>query len=272
MMARAERLWGEGLLLFVLRLVQLNNGFDPDTGLALSGSGVGPLAGHGVWIGLLLCFAADLFLCFRRPGGGKRSYACCFSPLEGGPALGALTAGSFLLIAGGALLLAGALPPQGTVAVTTAAAGVLGAAGGAGLLLLARELRSGDVPSAFPLLPAMFFSVLFLLAVYFPEESNPVLARFWLPVLAAAMAAYFLYQLSGFFHGEGNLRWFGLAGELAVATCIASSADCLRSPGRLLVYLGFAVTATVFLLLLREEPLPEPVEPEEKAEEEAGNP
>ena len=260
------RLWLEGVVLFILRLVHLRTGFDPETGLALPS-----LAGNVLWIGLLVCLGVEAVLCFRRPGDSKRSYACCFHTLEG-PALGALIMGSFLLIAGGALLLAGALPPQGTVAVTTAAAGVLGAAGGAGLLLLARELRSGDVPSAFPLLPAMFFSVLFLLAVYFPEESNPVLARFWLPVLAAAMAAYFLYQLSGFFHGEGNLRWFGLAGELAVATCIASSADCLRSPGRLLVYLGFAVTATVFLLLLREEPLPEPVEPEEKAEEEAGNP
>lgn len=261
MMTQAGRLWWEGLLLFILRLVQLKNGFDPDTGLALSGAGAGPLAGHGVWIGLLLCFAAELFLCFRRPGGSKRSYACCFGPPEG-PALGMLAAGSFLLIAGGALLLVGALPPQGTVAVTTAAAGILGAAGGAGLLLLAKELRGEDGPSAFPLLPAMFFSVLFLLAVYFPEESNPVLARFWLPVLAAAMAAYFLYQLSGFFHGEGNFRWFGLFSELAAVTCIASAADCLRSPGRLLVYLGFAVVCTVFLLLLREEPLPEPEEEE----------
>ena len=116
-----------------------------------------------------------------------------------------------------------------------------------------------------PLLPVMFFSVLFLLTVYFPEESNPVLARYWLPVLAAAVGAYFFYQLSGFFRSEGNLRWFGLVSSLTAVTCIASAADCLRTPGRLLVFLGFAVTATVFPLLLREEPLPEPPGPEEDA-------
>ena len=260
---QAWLVWLGGLLLFILRLVQLKNGFDPVTGLALSGSGIGPLAGHGVWIGTLLCFAAELLLCFRRPRDSKRSYACCFRTPEG-PATGALTAGCFLLLAGGTLLLIGALPPRGGTLVT-AAAGLLGLAGGAGLLLLVRKLRSEDAPPVSPLLPVMFFSVLFLLTVYFPEESNPVLARYWLPVLAAAMAAYFFYQLSGFFRSEGNLRWFGLVSSLAATTCIASAADCLRTPGRLLVFLGFAVTATVFPLLLREEPLPEPPGPEEDA-------
>ena len=248
---QAGRLWLEGLALFALRVIQLQSGFDPATGLALPS-----LAGQLVWILLLICFAADVVLCLRRPKG-RRSWACCFQAPEGA-GMGALAAGSFLLIAGGALLLIFALPPQGTVGVTTAAAGALGAAGGAGLLLLIKETRGTDEPAVFPLLPAMFFSVMFLLAVYFPEESNPVLARYWLPVLAAAVAAYFVYHLSGFFRGEGNLRWFGLAANLTVVSCIPAAADCLGDPGRLLVFAGFAVIATAFPLLLRAQPLSEP--------------
>ena len=255
----AGRLWLEGVVLFALRLVHLRTGFDADTGMALPS-----LAGRAVWIGLLVCLAAEAALCVRRPGNSKRSYACCFRILEG-PALGVLTAGCFLLIAGGILLLLPVLPPQGAAEVTAAAAGALGIAGGAGLLLLAKELRSGDAPTVFPLLAAMFFSVLFLLAVYFPEESNPVLERYYLPVLGAAMAAYFLYQLSGLIRGEGNLRWFGLIADFAAVTCVAAAADCLDNPGHLMVYLGFAAVITAFLLLLRKEPLPEPEEAEEDA-------
>lgn len=256
----AGRLWLEGAVLFVLRVVQLRTGFDPDTGLALPS-----LAGQVLWFGLLACLAAEVLLCLRRPRDGKRSYACCFHAPDG-PALGGLIAGSFLLMAGGLLLLFSALPPQGTAAVTSAAAGALGIAGGAGLLLLSRELRGGGTPTVFPLLAAMFFSVLYLLAVYFPAESDPVLERYYLPVLSAAMAAYFFYQFSGFFRREGNLRWFCFTAGFTVVPCIAAAADGLSSPGHLLVCLGCAVTATMFLLLLRREPLPEPEEPTEEPE------
>lgn len=260
---RAGRLWLEGVVLFLLRLAQLRTGFDPATGLALPS-----LAGRCLWIALLLCFGADAVLCAFRPGDGKRSFPCCFRPPEG-PLLGGLTAGGFLLMAGSALLLFQSLPPQGAAALSTAA-GVLGIAGGAGLLLLVKELRGGGTPSVLPLTPVMFFSVLFLLTVYFPEESNPVLDRFYPLVLGAAIAAYFLYQFSGFFKEEGNLRWFGLTGSLTVIACLTAAADCLGDLGRLLVYLGFALTATVVLLLEREEPLPEPESPDEEdaAEEE----
>lgn len=253
----AVRLWCEGAVLFVLRLLQLGTGFDPDTGLALPS-----LAGRCLWIGLLLAFAAEAALCLSRPKGNKRSYTRCFDGF-GGPALGGITAGSFLLMAGGALLLLRNLPPTGSVALATAAAGFFGVAGGAGLLVLAMSFRAGS-PATLALPPAMFFSVLFVLAVYFPEEADPVLDRYYLPVLGAAVAAYFLYQLSGFFRSEGSLRRFSLVSGLTVVTCAAASADCLQNPGRLLVYAGFAVTATAFVLLLREEPLPEPEAPAAK--------
>ena len=257
---QAGRLWLTGAVLFALRLVQLRSGFDPDTGLALPASDPASLPGRILWIALLACLAAEAVLCIRRPAGAKRSYACCFTAPEG-LTLGLLAAGSFLLAAGGALLLIRALPPQGTAAATAAAAGALGIAGGAGFLLLAKELRGSGSPTLFPMLPAMFFSVLFVLAVYFPEESNPVLDGFYVPVLGAAMAAYFLYHLSGFTRQEGSLRWLVFTGDMAVITCTAAAADGLRDAGRLLIFLGCAVLATVFLLLLRRDPLPEPETP-----------
>ena len=252
MLLTAGRLWLESGVLFALRLVQLRTGFEPDTRLAVPGAP----AGLAMGIALLLCLAVEGLLCLRRQRGGKRSYACCFDPPEG-PVLGGLAAGSLLLLAGGTLLLIRVLPPQGTAAITAAIAGALGIAGGAGLLLLVRTLRRGETPSAFPLLPGMYFSVLFVLAVFFPAESDPVLERFCIPVLGAALGAYFFYQLAGFTHREGNPRWMCLTGGAAVLTCTAAAADCLGEPCGLLIYLGYALTATVFLLLLRREPLPE---------------
>lgn len=272
-MLRAGCLWLAGAVCFVLRIVQLRSCFDPVTGLALPGSDPAALPGKLLWLLLLACIAVEAALCFRRPKGGKRSFSRCFDGLEP-PALRVLCAGSFLLCAGGGLLLVSALPPRGAMGAIAAAAGVLGIAGGAGFLVLAKALREGGDPTAFPLLPAMFFSVLFVLAIYFPEESDPVLERFYLPVLASALAAYALYQLAGFTRREGSLRWFPFAGDLAVITCAAALADCVGQWGRMLVFLGYALVLTVFLLLLRARPLPEepeggesPAEPEPEPEE-----
>ena len=267
---RIVRLWLEGAVLLVLRFLQLQSGFDPATGLP-----VPFLAGTLVWVGLLACLAVELVLCFFRPKGGKRSFVCCFQPPWGAASAGLVT-GAFLMIAGGALLLVSVLPPRGAVEpavkLTEAAAGVLGAAGGAGLLLLNKRLQGEGKPPVYPLLPAMFFSVLFVLSIYFREKSNPVLERYYLIVLASVSGAYFLYRLSEFFRGEGSLRWFGLTADLSVVICIAAAADFWKEPGRLLVDLSFAVTATVLLSLLRAEPLAEPEEEEPEETEEAGDP
>ena len=271
---RVGRLWLEGIVLLILRVVQLNTGFDPYTGLALPST-----AGRVLWILLLVCIAAEAVLCFRQPKGGKRSFACCFQGLEDAKVPGlrlegawvpGLIAGGFLLAGGGALLLVDALLPQSTLEMIAAAAGLLGIAGGAGFLLLVKKLRSGDGLSVYPLLPAMFFSVLFLLSVYFPEEGNPVLARFYLPLLAAAMAALFLYQLSMFFQAGGSLRGFSFIAGLTVITCFAAMADFAADPVRvkLLIDVGFAVIASIFLLIQRAEPLPEPENPAEEENKE----
>ena len=233
---KSLRLWVQGFLLLALRWAQLRSGFDP---VAL----------------LLFLAAAEAILCFRLPGG-KRTYLNCFSPFEQRH-LPFLVAGSFLLGVGAVLL-----PGGGMMAI---AAAVTGAATTVGLLLFAASLRRGNAPRALPLLPAMVFSVLFLLMIYLPEGSNPVLADYYLAVLTASLIACAFYQLAGLTLREGKLRWFVFFGDLAIPLCLASLADSAGDLGRTLTLLGCALVLTVFLQLRRSEILPEP-EPEEEGQ------
>lgn len=236
------RLWVQGLLLLSLRWGQIKTGFDPATGLSRHS-----MPGMILAAMILFLAAAETLLVFRLPGG-KRTYTNCMDPLEKSH-LPLLAAGS-LLLAGGSVLL----PGWDTLHIITL---VLGAAAAVGFILFARIVRSGGDVKVFPLIPSMFFAVAFLLVVYLPEEGNPVLARFYLPVLAASLMACAFYQLAGLTLGECKLRWFVLLGDLAVPLCLAAMADCADNLGRMLVYFGAALVLTVFLTLRRAEPLPE---------------
>lgn len=244
---RGLRLWVQGLLLFALRYAQLRTGFDPDTGLARASA-----PGFALVILLLLCAAAEFYLCTRIPGG-KHAYLCFLEP-PGNGHLPFLAAGSLLLAAGVVLL-----PGWGPLKV---AAAVTGVAAAGGILLFVRALRSGADTKPFQLLPAMVFSAVFVLVIYLPEDHDPVLERYYLPVLAAALIACAFYQLTGLTCREGKSRWFVLFGDMAVITAVASAADCTGDLGRMLIYLGFAVALTAFLLTRRDELLPEPEEDE----------
>lgn len=240
---RGPRLWVQGLLLFALRLAQLRTGFDSETGLA-----VASLPGTLLAALLAVCAAAELVLCLRLPGE-KAAFDVQFARPE--RAVPCLVTGSFLLAAGGALLLVSALPARGVAAM---AAGILAVAAAGGFLLLVRQLRAGGTAGVLPLLPAMFFAVFFVLTVYLPAGADPVLARYYLPVLAASVTAYALSQLAGFLRRESSARSFVWTADCAVILCLAAMADSLSSPGLLLLYAGCALLLSVFLLLRREGP------------------
>lgn len=240
---RGPRLWVQGLLLFALRLAQLRTGFDSETGLA-----VASLPGTLLAALLAVCAAVELVLCLRLPGE-KSAFDVQFARPE--RAVPCLVAGSFLLAAGGALLLVSALPARGVAAM---AAGILAVAAAGGFLLLVRQLRAGGTAGVLPLLPAMFFAVFFVLTVYLPAGADPVLARYYLPVLAASVTAYALSQLAGFLRRESSARSFVWTADCAVILCLAAMADSLSSPGLLLLYAGCALLLSVFLLLRREGP------------------
>ncbi len=238
---QSGRLWIEGLLLFLLRLWQNRSGFDPETGLAVPGA-----AGTLLVIGLALTVVVELALAVLMPVE-RRAYAGQFGPAERG--LLPVVFGGVLMMFGGAVLTMQSLLARSLVA---AAAGALGAAAGAGLLFLLRQARAGEELSAMPVLPAMFFGVFYVLAVYIPTESDPVLARAFLPVLAAAMAAYSFSRLGGFLRKEGSLGGYILTADLTVPLCMAAAAD--GGFAQRLLYLGCAVVLSTYLpvlLLLR---------------------
>lgn len=237
------RLWVQGFLLLSLRWAQLKTGFDPETGLSRTS-----VPGMALAAIILLLAAAEAVWSIRLPKG-KRSYLNCMEPIEKN-AVPALVGGSFLLGFGGLLSL-----EWGPLGILSAACGIAAAVG---LIIFTQQLRKNGKVQMPALLPSMVFSVLFLLTVYVPEESNPVLARYYLPVLAAALSACMFYQLAGFTCREGKLRWFVFFGDLSVVLCLAAMADCAGRWGRMLVYFGFALVQTQFLMVRRADPLPEP--------------
>lgn len=245
---KAGRIWVQGLLLLGLRLAQLRVGFDPDTGLSIPS-----IPGKALAAAVVVCIAAELVLCLRLPRG-KASFIGHFAPPEAPVSFAFGAAGAVLLALGGAVLLAEAVLDRRVVA---AAAGLLGVIAGAGFLLLmwAMCIRVTNIP-VWPLLPSLFFGVLFVLTVYIPGENDPVLARFYLPVLAAALAAYAFGQLAGFLRREGSLRGYAFTTNLAVMLCLAATADG-GGLWRVLVFTGCAVVLTAFSVLRREGAAPD---------------
>ena len=249
------RLWVEGLLLLALRWTQLKSGFDPETGLSLRS-----VPGLVLAAVLILLIIAEAALCFRMRRG-KYSYDGAFRPMEKQD-LPMLAAG-ILLLAGGSLLLGAAGLAGGGMSALAIAAAVMGVLAAGGLLLFVKQVRSGE-GRVLPLLPAMVFSVLFLLLVYLPEESNPVLARYYIPVLASALTAYAFSLLGGFLRKESSPRAFTFVADLAVLLCITALADA-NGLGELLLFAGCALVLASFLALRRETALDTP-------QAETGNP
>ena len=238
---KAGRLWIAGLLLFILRLIQNKTGFDAETGLSLPS-----VPGVLVVVCLALAAALEVWLA-RRRSKARPFFADHFSPPEKETPV--LVCGCMLLAAGGILQTLLAVMTAGGAA--GAVTGLLALASGGGFLLLTRGLRAGEELSITPILPAMFFGVFLVLAVYLPSADDPVLARYYLQVLAASLLAYAFSQLAGFLRGESRARIFTPVADLAVIACVAVMAD--GGLARILLYGGGALVLSAFLLLQRED-------------------
>ena len=230
-----------GLVLLLLRFLENTTGFDPATGLSLH-----QLPGKLLAAGVVALLVLEYALALRLPKT-RRSAEAHFAPPQ--KSLPLAVAGCMLLAAGGVLLAIPAISVRGGLA--NLATGALGLLAGLGLLAALRKLRAGGTPSVAPLLPALFFGVFLVLTVYLPSTSDPVLARYYLPVLAAAMVAYALAQLAGFFRKESSPRGFTPTANCAAALSLAALSDGAL-PQKLL-FLGCALVLTVFLALQRED-------------------
>jgi hypothetical protein len=250
-----------GFAMMGLRHTQNQTGFDPDTGLALFS-----MSGILLVVGLILSaavLAVTEWVLFRREGRRRPSLTAHFAP-PGKVATPVLVAGCLLLALGGAVEFISLLSGDGNV--VGAITGLLAIASCLGLLALARQLKDGEADSVGPILPALFFSVFFVLAVYLPCASDPVLPRFYLRVLASALDAYAFSLLAGFLRRETSSQLFELTAVLAVVTSIAAMAD--EGLANRLLFAGCACILAVFIHLQRPEDLPEPA-PDAKAGETA---
>lgn len=229
-----------GVMLFILRMGQNRTGFDPETGLALP-----CLPGTLLpWV-LVALFVLE-FLLTRPLSKEKADFEGIFGTPDRSTSI---AVGSMLLMAGGLLTALPVLPMglRGAANIAAVAAAGLAVFTGAGLLVLTRKLRAGEPLSAAPLLPGIFFGVFFVLSVYLPYTADPVLQRWYLPVLAAAMCAYAFAQLAGFTQRDSSPRSFAFTAETAVMTSIAATAD--GSQGQVLLFCGCALILGVFLVL-----------------------
>lgn len=236
---RITRVWGMGLVLLVLRLVQNQTGFDPVTRLALPSA-----AGTAALAFIALCAVVELALCFQMPKD-KADFNAQFSKPD--KELTVVVLGCLLLAAGGILF---ALPAILRRDIASAMAGALAVIAGGGILLLVRRVRAGGELSVMTMIPALFFCVFFVLAVYLPIDNDPVLQRYYLPVLAVCVAAYAFSLLAGFLRKDSSPRAFFFVGDMAVILCVAALAD--GNLPRMMLFAGCAVTISAFLMLWHE--------------------
>ena len=231
-----------GAALLAIRFLQLRTGFDPATGLAVDS----PL--HNALPAAAALFSLIVILRRRKAGTGTPAAADIFAAPE--KELMLLVAGCMAMAAGGGLLTAQSL--SGGIALVGAVAGVTTIAAALGLLALVRKLRKGEEFYLLYVLPVLFSSVFVVLAAYLPFATDPILRRFWLVILAAAMASFAFAQLSGFFRRESRPRRFLTVSGLAIVLCIGALGD-MTPLGLRVILAGCAVTLGGFSLLLKAE-------------------
>lgn len=233
-------LWLIGFSLFALRFVETRTGFDADTGLTQ------PTLVRTILIGAVALAALYAAAAVRKCSVERPEFDEHFA--SPGNAKTALVLGSFLYMGGGLWLGYQTVTEQAGIAPLVTAA--LAAVTGAGFLVLTKRMGDGEADSVTPLLPGLFFSAFWMLSMYLPTGNDPILERYWLPILAAAMQAYALAHLSGFFRKETKLRSFGFTSRVAVMLCIAAMAEPnLRFTP---LYLGSAVVISALLSLERK--------------------
>ena len=231
------RPWCIGIILFALRLYQIVMDFDHTTGLAL------PSLAGTVLVALLFVALAMEFVSTRKLSKDCPAFSDHFIAPQ--KSLSVLIIGSFLLAGGGLLMGYEAFTLHTGIAPLVTAA--LCAASCCGFLILTRQLKHQEVSSVTPLLPAMFFGTFWVLTLYFPAASDPILARYSLPILAAGVTAYTFALLAGFFRRETKVKTFTLFADFAVMLCIAAAAQLTLSHS--LIFLSCALLLSVFLSL-----------------------
>ena len=239
-----------GLAMFALRLYQNTYDFEPTTGLHF-------LSVAGIALVALIVLSGVLAFVFTRSESRERPRFADHFPAPDRSTIVFVSA-SLLFAAGGAMLAVHAVSADVEIAPLVTA--VFAVASFLGFLLLTKQMRGSAAFSVGPTLPVLFFSAFWVLTLYLPSANDPILARYYLPILAASVCAFAFAQLAGFFRGETKVRTFSFTAEYAVMLSIAAIAELNRHS---LLFAACAVMLTAFLML--PEKAPEPAEVTEEA-------
>lgn len=248
---------GGGCAAFVLRLLQWRVGFEPDTGLPVPGAPFG--AATALLAVLVMVLSGLLSRRLPKESEGTPLFPQGFSTPEAG-LLTLAVAGVFLMAVSGLADMAAGLGVQGLPGMAALSAvsrreqlilGVLTAVSAVCLFpaVAACRLRPDGMARPFSgtLLAPVVCLVIRLVLVYRQDSANPVLAAYWVELLALVLVILALYRLSAFSCGAGRTRRFVLYAVPAAALCLGALADggALSS---LLFNAGAALLLTGFLL------------------------
>lgn len=270
-----------GAAAFVLRLVQNRTGFESATGLPISGNA----AGTALAALLAVLAALLLFLARQLPQETEQGPAFPSDFSTGSTKLLTLPlAGVFLIALSGladlyeglglgsllwkihaaaplndpyTLSTAMGLELYGASAFSSKAQllmGLVSILSAAGLFsgLLACRAREGAAPKAFNgnlLLIAPVGLVVRLVLTYRIDSVNPVLAAYYVELLALVFLTLGFYRLSSFAFRAGRTRRFALYAGAAAVLSIATLADSVRYLSSILLYTGGLLALLGFLLL-----------------------
>lgn len=238
---KIKRMLGLGFVMFALRIYQNAYDFDPSSGLHFR-SVVG-IALVALIIGSLVL----VFLKTRSESTERPHFSDHFAVPERSTII--FVSASLLFAAGGVLLGVHALSHSAGIAPLVTVFFAL--ASFLGFLLLVKLMRVRGANSVAPVLPSLFFGAFWVLTLYLPAANDPILARYYLQILAAAVSAYAFAQLAGFFRCETRVRNFNCIAEYAVMLDIAAIADLNQHSA---LFAACAVMLSGFLMLQEKKP------------------
>ena len=219
-----------GCVGLVLRRWAVTSGFEPDTGLAISG--------HPAFLALIVLSVASLLvLAVTCRGGRKFTQEECpvaLSLVHPLPLMLSMAAAMLCLLSGAASLLdflsvfqTSAYDSGFLACVTPLFMGALGLASGVALIILGRRRHQKGGPVAFsflPLLPA-FFACFWLIDVYRVRASDPVILDYAWFFLGAITLVLALYCSAGFAFRNGK-PFMALFWSLSAVTfCLITLGD-----------------------------------------------
>lgn len=227
----------------LLRVWQDRTGFE-DTGLAVRGNIPGLL------LPLVLTLAAAYFIYTARKLPVKRDESCeladCFM-LEGALPLACIVAGAFLVVVGSLAFV------REESALTHLLLALFASASAISMIGAAGALRGGKAVNGVVLLVPVCALVVYLIFLYRADASNPVLARIYVEILAAALLTFSAVERAAFAFRNGSPRVYRSVGAMAALLSLTAATEG-GSLAALLFFAGCAIAELGFLAAFRFEP------------------